>query len=205
MMMMEDDGEGGLLSLLSLFFPSPGGSNLWTMGERAYPCPSPCYHDLDDAVMHAGCHSLCSTCCTSLCTLSPTVDSCLFPSARALQDLIHDSDPSVHRVPAPEEALFGHQGCGSGILQESETETVTWTCRSLHPLLPSLLPGKGENVVSLIVDTRKTLNESVTAYVSVHNCARCVEKKESGGMTCHGNVNGSGIDWGSTSKTWIWI
>lgn len=198
---MEGGGEVVLLYLLFLFFPFPVVSNLLTKGGRAYPCPSPCCHDLYDAVMH---HSLCSTYCTSLYTLSPTADSCLFPSVHGLQDSIHDLDPSAHRALAPEAEPFGHQDFYSGIHQESESETVTWIYKDPR-FPPSLLPGKGETVVSLSADTHKTLNESATVYVNVHNCAHFVEKKGSGGMICPGNVTVSGTGWGNRSKIWIWI
>lgn len=134
------------------------------------PSPCLCSHDLCDAVGDVGHHSLCSTCCTSLRTLSPTVDTFLFPSDRGLRDW----DPSGHKGAAPEEVAFVHLGCGSGSLQGSETVTETYRVLLL-PLPPRLLHGKGEGtVVSQSDDTRKTLIESGTLSVSVHNCVHSV-------------------------------
>lgn len=67
-----------------------------------------------------------------------------------------------------------HLGCGSGSLQGSETVTETYRVLLL-PLPPRLLHGKGEGtVVSQSDDTRKTLIESGTLSVSVHNCVHSV-------------------------------
>ena len=102
-----EDGGGEHLSLLSLFFLSPEGSNLWVT-ETYCPSPCPCCHDLCDVVRDVGC-------CTSLCTPFPIVDTFLSPSDHGLQDLV----PWVHMVEAPEE------GCGSGSHRGSESGWMT--------------------------------------------------------------------------------
>lgn len=105
-------------------------------------------------------------------------------------------------TPYPEVVAFCHRGYGCG--NHQGIETLILTCMVLVLLLlPSLLHGMLENVVSPSACNRRILNESVTVTLSAHNCDHCDGRKGIEDKICHENGSESGTDSGSKSMIWI--